>query len=226
MEILYQLTEFFSRAFCNFVFPAPDIIRPMPNKDEKIESVLDNIEKTGVIKEDIVDNIDIGEKVNDLDAVYQEDDLDKIKQEKNEITDVTYQKRIDEALNNLEENASKYLSPKALEMYSPKFLNILENISDPDHKGIHLLYSQFKSLEGIGIFKLVLKYNGFMEFKIKKNSSGEYSLDIDPKNYGKPMYASYTGNETPDEREIIKNVLNSNWKFVPKNILKEIQKIS
>ena len=40
------------------------------------------------------------------------------------------------------------------------------------------------------------------------------------------MYASYTGNETPDEREIIKNVLNSNWKFVPQNILKEIQKIS
>jgi len=216
----------FSRAFCNFVFPAPDIIRPMPNKDEKIETVLDNIEKTGVIKEDIVDNIDIKQKINDLDADYQEDDFDKMQKEQNEFTDITYQKRIDEALNKLEENASKYLSPKALEIYSPKFLNILENITDTDHKGIHLLYSQFKSLEGIGIFKLVLKYNGFMEFKIKKNSSGEYTLDIDPKNYGKPMYASYTGNETPDEREIIKNVLNSNWKFVPKNILKEIQKIS
>ena len=43
-------------------------------------------------------------------------------------------------------------------MSNKYILNILENISDPDHKGIHLLYSQFKSLEGIGIFKLVLKY--------------------------------------------------------------------
>ena len=39
-----------------------------------------------------------------------------------------------------------------------------ENIVDPTHKGLHLVYSQFRTLEGIGIFKLVLLANGFVEF--------------------------------------------------------------
>tara|TARA_Y100000992_G_scaffold128613_1_gene84656 strand:+ start:28634 stop:31933 length:3300 start_codon:yes stop_codon:yes gene_type:complete len=212
----------FSRAFCNFVFPKPDIIRPMPKLEEKIENILENIEKNDIIKEDIIDNVEIDEKFGDL----QEDDVDKMQQEKNQVVDDKYNKRIIEALNQLDINASKYLTPDGLKIYSPKFLNILENIKDEDHKGIHLLYSQFKSLEGIGIFKLVLKHNDFIEFKIKKNSEGEYILNIDPKDYGKKMYASYTGSETQEEREIIKNVLNSNWKFVPINILNEIKKIS
>ena len=216
----------FSRAFCNFVFPAPNIIRPMPNNSDKIETVLENIENNGILKEDIIDNPDIKDAVENLDGIYQEDDIDKMQSDKNESSDNNYQKRISDALENLDKNASEYLTPKGLEIYSPKFLNILENISDESHRGIHLLYSQFKSLEGIGIFKLVLKHNDFVEFKVKKNSAGEYILNIDPKDYGKPMYASYTGSETQEEREIIKNVLNSNWKFVPYNILNEIKKIS
>ena len=216
----------FSRAFCNFVFPSPEIKRPMPNKDEKIETVLDKIDNNGVLKEDIIDNVDISQRINDEDGDFQEEDIENMQKDKDAITDNTYQKRILESLEMLSKNAEKYLTPTSLQKLSPKFLNILENIQDPDHKGIHLLYSQFKSLEGIGIFKLVLKHNNFIEFKIKKNSSGEYILNVDPKDYGKPMYASYTGSETKEERDIIKNVLNSNWKFVPKNILKEIQKIS
>ena len=211
----------FSRAFCNFVFPSPEIKRPMPNKDEKIEAVLDKIENNGVLKEDIIDDVDISQKINDEDGEFQEEDIESMQKDKEKTSDNTYQKRIIEALEMLSKNADKYLTPTSLEKLSPKFLNILENIQDSEHKGIHLLYSQFKSLEGIGIFKLVLKHNNFIEFKIKKNSSGEYILNVDPKDYG-----SYTGSETPEEREIIKNVLNSNWKFVPKNILKEIQKIS
>ena len=56
---------------------------------------------------------------------------------------------------------------------------------------------------------MVLKENNFTEFKIKKNSNGEYVLNVDEKDIGKPMFASYTGSETREEREIIKNVLNS-----------------
>ena len=102
----------------------------------------------------------------------------------------------------------------------------MENIIDDDHKGIHLLYSQFKTLEGIGIFKLVLKQNNFVEFKLKKNDKGEYMLNIGEENMGKPMYAAYTGSETPEEREIIKNVLNSNWKLVPSSIVKSIETLA
>ena len=64
------------------------------------------------------------------------------------------------------------MNPEALEIYSPKFLNVLNNIENPKHAGLHLIYSQFRTLEGIGILKIILEANGFVEFKIKKNSSG------------------------------------------------------
>lgn len=211
----------FSRAFCNFVFPKPDIKRPMPNNNQTIESNLNEIENADKLTEDIIEVVKPEEKVENIDGKYEADDITNLKQQG--ITgDSSYQKRLEEALNLLEINSSKYLSKQALLTYSPKYLNILENIVDSDHEGIHLLYSQFKTLEGIGIFKLVLKENNFAEFKIKKNSKGEYVLNVDEKDIGKPMFASYTGSETPEEREIIKNVLNSNWKLVPSTITQQI----
>ena len=39
-------------------------------------------------------------------------------------------------------------------------INILEKITNPDNIGLHLVYSQFRTLEGIGILSLILKANG------------------------------------------------------------------
>lgn len=225
----------FSRAFCNFVFPKPDIRRPMPNNDETLEAALGVIgslnddELVGKnLSEDIIDNLSISEKLDAIDGKYDADDITDLEKDAatQKMGDLSYGKRIVEALKDLEKYASKYLSKTGLQSYSPKFLHILENIIDADHKGIHLLYSQFKTLEGIGILKLVLKENKFAEFKIKKNESGEYILNILSEDMNKPMFASYTGSETPEEREIIKNVLNSNWKLVPSSLVKTLQTIS
>ena len=225
----------FSRAFCNFVFPKPDIVRPMPNSDTTVESALDAISEDADnsiidknISEELLDNLSNAEKIDNIDGKYDADDIKELEkdQAQNKLSDSSYGKRIAEALKELERYSSKYLSKTGLQIYSPKFLHILENIIDDDHRGIHLLYSQFKTLEGIGIFKLVLKENNFAEFKLKKNDKGEYILALAPEDVGKPMYASYTGSETPEEREIIKNVLNSTWKLVPSSLLKSIMEIA
>jgi hypothetical protein len=225
----------FSRAFCNFVFPKPAIKRPMPNNDETLEttlenmSVLDDDEVIGKnLSEDVIDDLSIAEKLDNIDGKYDADDIKDLEQDAaaQKLGDLSYSKRIAEALKELEKNAAKYLSKEGLQLYSPKFLHILENIIDSDHKGIHLLYSQFKTLEGIGILKLVLKENSFAEFKIKKNENGEYILNVSSEDMNKPMFASYTGSETPEEREIIKNVLNSNWKLVPSSLVKTLQTLS
>ena len=73
----------FSRAFCNFVFPKPDIKRPMPNDGENIESVLDK----EAIDEDIIDNINADEKINNADGKYEADDFKSIKQDEKELID-------------------------------------------------------------------------------------------------------------------------------------------
>ena len=76
----------------------------------------------------------------------------------------------------LVENGGAVLSKEGLARYSPKFLNILENIEDPQNIGLHLLYSQFRTLEGIGILKIILEYHGFAELRFVKTAGGE--LDV------------------------------------------------
>ena len=210
----------FSRAFCNYVFPRPDIKRPMPNDGENMETAILN----ATSNEDILDATSVEEKINDVDGKYERDEIDAEQAEK--LLDTrSYQERIDAALKELEQNKQAYLSPSALETYSPKFLNILENLQDDEHKGLHLIYSQFRTLEGIGILKLVLESNGFAQFKIKQ-SGKSWELDITPENMEKPKFVLYTGTETPEEKEIVRNIFNGFWDMVPSSIAEPLKEIS
>ena len=188
----------FSRLFCNFVFP-PGLDRPMPDK-----LIYPSKDKPGDV-EGVADIADVGEE--DVDnqtdelSIEKEDELDTSKQK--------YTARIQESISKLFSMRSDVLTLDKLTEFSPKFKAIVENIMNKDNIGINLVYSQFRSLEGIGILSLVLKTNGFTQFKIV-NKSG-WHLDIPQSEIGKPMYALYTGTESDDEKEIIRNVLNSNW---------------
>ena len=66
---------------------------------------------------------------------------------------------------------------------------MLENIQDEGYKGLHLIYSQFRTLEGVGMFSLVLEANGFIQFKIKKTGSDKWDLNITENKLFYPMYA-------------------------------------
>jgi hypothetical protein len=43
---------------------------------------------------------------------------------------------------------------------------------------------------------------------------------------GKPKFALYTGTESEEEKEIIRNIYNGDWGFVPKSIVDKLEKIS
>ena len=144
----------------------------------------------------------------------------------NKLGGVTYKEQIEMAIENIKEKASEFLSKEGLSIYSPKFLEILENIQDPDHSGLHLLYSQFRTIEGIGIFSLVLDENGFTRFKLKRNSVNSWEIDIDEADIGKPTYALYTGTESAEEKEIIRNIYNGDWNYIPTNIADKLKTMS
>ena len=206
----------FSRAFCNFVFPRPNIIRPLPDNVNDLEAAILKEDNS----EDVMDAVSKEEMLNNVEGTYEYDDLNGV------VTDNTsYQERIDQALAKLKEEKEKYLTPEALEVYSPKFLNILENIQDEKFQGLHLLYTQFRTLEGIGIFKLVLEANGFAQFKLK-NVSGSWKIDIMPEDMDKPKFALYTGTETSEEKEIIRNVFNGDWELLSPELSKELRNMS
>ena len=154
--------------------------------------------------------------------------VEKAIQESEETTNMeytgNYKKDLLQALSILKLNEKEYLTPKGLQIYSPKFLRILENIQDPSHKGLHLIYSQFRTLEGIGIFKLVLEANGFAEFKIRrKGNEGDWEIVENEEDKGKPKFALHTGTETDEEKKILLNVYNSKWQDVPHSIVHELQ---
>jgi hypothetical protein len=131
---------------------------------------------------------------------------------------IAYKERLETAILNIKEHANDFLTPEALQTYSPKFLHILENIQDPEHQGLHLVYSQFRTAEGVGLFSLTLEKNGFARFKIKKINASMWEIDIKEVDEGKPMYALYTGTETTEEKEMIRHIYNGEWDQIPESI--------
>jgi len=128
------------------------------------------------------------------------------------------------ALAKLVENGDTVLSKQGLAKYSPKFLAILENIEDPENIGLHLLYSQFRTLEGIGIMKIVLEYHGFVELKLVRTAAGEWDIgNIEP---GKQRFVLYTGTETAEEKEILRHIYNSNWDQISPALRERLELIS
>jgi len=136
-----------------------------------------------------------------------------------------------------------------LDLYSPKFCKILKNLFDNENNGCHLLYSNFRTLEGIGLLKIVLDYYGYSEFKLKKTNDGTekiYQVQIDNKFYNhscfssdnnngdnknlfstlsnRNLYALYTGKEDAEEKEIIRNVFNGNFEKIPVSVKNDIKK--
>ena len=176
---------------------------------------------------------DISNVLKEAKKYDTEQDMDDEKEgeiEGDEILDkiggVSYKERIDAAIKYISDNSIEFLSPKGLETYSPKFLHILENIKDSKYLGLHLVYSQFRTLEGIGLFSLVLEKNGFTRFKIKKNSANGWEMDIAPENQGKPTYALYTGTESDEEKKIIKDIYNGDWDNVDTSIANNLRRIA
>jgi hypothetical protein len=209
----------FSRAFCNFVFPSENP-RPFPNSDKGLDGITESMD------EDILDAIPVKDKINNPDGLYGADDIELLESEAKNDRDESYDQRIKDSLAFLKANAAKFLSPKGLETLSPKFLNVLENIKEPEHKGLHLIYTQFRTIEGVGILKLVLEANGFTQFKIKKNDAGLWVLNIPESEQGKPTFALYTGTEDAEEKELIRNIYNGDWEQVPETITSELLPIS
>jgi superfamily II DNA or RNA helicase len=169
----------FSRMACNFVFPE-GIERPFPN------------DLRALMK-------------RELEAV-EGDDSDK-EPEGSNAPDVArmYDVAITKALRELEESAEQHLTGPAMKKHcSPKYAKVLADIhSSP---GKVLLYSQFRTVEGLGVMKIILKNAGYKEI-ILETQNGQLTIAnasdiLDPKYDGK-RFITFSG----DDREKVKTLL-------------------
>jgi hypothetical protein len=212
----------FSRAACNFAFPfdPPQDRRPMPGSKE--------------VSEDALDAITDEEKMNDVDGKYTSEDVEK------DTSDKRYIKAIQDILQRFDQRAPYYFesdipkltkdvfdAPHNLMKYSPKFHRILKNLMNEDNVGCHLLYTNFRKLEGIGLLRIILMYYGYCELKVVKIGD-TYTLKIMSKYNIKNLkemrcFALYTGTEGPEEKEIIRNIYNNNYNALPNSIQEQLR---
>jgi hypothetical protein len=112
-------------------------------------------------------------------------------------------------LNRLRADPARYLSETALKTFSPKLLKMLKNIQETGTDLNQFVYSNYRQLEGLGVFSAILDTNGWQRYKIKKENNQwieDPSLDAE-----KPAYAFYSGQEDPEEREMMRQIFNGSY---------------
>lgn len=190
----------FSRMACNFVFP-PDMERPFPTDIRK------GIKKMLMVP---------------IDEDDEDDEDNEVKNTAKDINDMVktkYEGEIDNAMTMLKSMSIDELN---LEATSPKFAAMIQDIEECPGKA--LVYSQFRTVEGIGIFSIVLDKIGFIQVDIKK-IKGEYKLVnkncFDDK-YDNKRYVIF--NDDAERTGILMAIFNGVLDDVPNSIKEEIDK--
>jgi hypothetical protein len=225
--------KIFSRAACNFVFPE-EVPRPKPRESEDVEGGEADGEpemksQRDAIDEEDIDGVEAHERINKTDGRYDADDDEALiaSVERKEIK--SYATRIKETIDEMKLRGSTFLdteSDTGLKRLSPKFLKLYENINDERNEGLHMVYSQFRTLEGIGLFKLVLEQNGYAEFKLKRkvvDGKEDFVVDISEEDMIKPKFALYTGTETTEEKEMVRKIYNNDFSNLNRELLGQIK---
>ena len=192
----------FSRMVCNFAFP--DKINRIFPQDIRL-----------LMKKELVND--------DEDKSSMEDDKDVAKQLNKDVA-TAYSEQLDEAMNKLIK--SDYLDiDKLATMYSPKFAQMYEDIHESP--GSVLIYSQFRMIEGLGIFKEVLNRQGYAEINIVNNEKGGYKIEdmsIFDEKYDNKRYVVFNSDRV--KTNILMNIFNGNSKALPDNIRSQLKHIN
>lgn len=199
----------YSRMVCNFAFPN-EIKRVFPQDIRKIlKKELDLIEEDQ-------EKLD---KDEEIETWLEEEKKKKIKDK----AVVEYEKNIESILKELEDSDKNYLSKENLKkFYSPKYAKMLDDIENSP--GTVLIYSQFRSVEGLGIFTKVLNNENYKEIKIIKTENGYKfeDLDIFSEIYDNKRYIQFSNDR--EKTNQLMNLYNGDFNLLDKNLFSELPK--
>jgi hypothetical protein len=157
---------------------------------------------------------------------------------------LTYQERIKKAMKKLGDNKNNYLKLDAptqegrLSQYSSKLDQMIRRIQVS--KGSNLVYSQFKTVEGLGVLGHALKANGYVEIEIeggdwmpralRTTSSNQLrfsaatieSLRKGPDS-GEKRFMFLTGEGLREKRNLLLNIFNGAFDKVPEEMRKVLE---
>lgn len=143
-------------------------------------------------------------------------------------TKVTYQDLLEAAMNQLDEQRDSYfkLDPAApaeqqLRTYSPKLAAMLTRIEAAP--GSSLVYSQFKTVEGLGVLGIALKAAGYTEIKIVGSGDAGFRFDDETRESilqgpSAKRFIKFTGEGTREQRALVLNIFNGHFSKLPAQI--------
>jgi hypothetical protein len=197
----------FSRMVCNFAFPE-EITRAFPQ------------DVRNYMKKEIGKQSDSSKSSSSSsDAAHAAHAADAAK-EINKRAVAEYELQLANAMDELVQ--SDALDKKNLRtLYSPKFAQMLEDVETSP--GSVLIYSQFRSIEGLGIFSEVLKKHGFAEIKIVKHEGVGYvieDMEVFDKKYDNKRFVVFNADRT--KTNILMNIFNGDYSLLPDTILEQL----
>ena len=193
----------FSRMVCNFAFP-DEINRIFP-QDVRM-----------IMKKEIA-NIESDKSSG------SDDDKDDAKQLNKDVA-AAYSEQLDVAMNKLIKSDCLDID-KLRNLYSPKFAQMYEDINTSP--GSVLVYSQFRMIEGLGIFKEVLNRQGYVEINIINSDDFGYmidDIDVFDEKYDNKRYVVFNSDRI--KTNILMNIFNGNSKALPKIIQSQLKQIN
>ena len=143
-----SLFRTYSRQLSNFAFPE-EFCRPLPGR-----GCLDAVSNSSVFTDQR--NKDPRTNIKNLVKNYEKSGTDEVEDDK------TYKKDLEKTVELLQSKSDLYLTKDGLTVFSPKYLAILNNIQKS--KGPIFLYSNFITAEGLGVFSLVLRQHGYINY--------------------------------------------------------------
>ena len=142
---------------------------------------------------------------------------------------IPYKDQIRELMEGLDEKREDFLLvDQGLEIYSSKLNKMLKNIEAS--RGSNLVYSQFKTVEGLGVLGLALKANGYEEIKIKgSDQNPEFTNETIASFTTKPTqkrFILFTGEGSKERRNLVLNIFNGNFNKLPENLSQYLQRFA
>jgi hypothetical protein len=223
-----QATGFLSlsRAACNWVFPTEV---PRPILDKKKQAKLLGIDQSRIIAA----NLAVGDDEEIIEDAEEQEQGEREQGEAIEgaLADVPVAPAVKDAevegiigglMSGLEAQADNYLNTN-LAVYSGKYAKIIENIRKTS--GPVLVYSNFKSLEGLGIFAAALRAapEKFVELDIVKEA-GIWRIP-DALLVPGPKYILYTGDKDHEKRRLLLQLYNADLKNLPTKLAEQCKQL-
>lgn len=224
--------KIFSRAACNFVFPA-DSERPIPADYRDVlklvgakqtigsdEDVLDLEGGLGAVDTKVVDESGAVELADEAPEAEAEPET-----EEKAIT--SYDMALAAAVKEMKARASELFVLGKLQELSPKFQAIIDRLATS--AGPALVYSNFKTLEGVGLFGVALEaQSGYKKFDIIPVAGGGWAIAPETLTAGPgtPRYIMYTGDEQRAKREILLAIFNGKWNKIPGALATQVQELT